>query len=62
MREESETGDDGESTSENIKERKKEEFVDSGIAWNGERGNQRGITEKLEDREEKSIGVRRKSD
>ena len=62
MREESETGDDGESTSESIKEREKKEFLGGGIGQNGDSGNQRGITEKLEDREEKSIGIRRKGD
>ena len=61
MREESETGDDGESMSENIKEKKKE-FLDGRIERNGEGGNQRGITEKLKDKEEQSIGVHRKSD
>ena len=44
VREESKTGDNGESTSESIKEREKKEFLGGGIGWNGDSGNQRGIT------------------
>ena len=39
MSEESKTGDDGESTSKNIKEIEKKEFLDGGIERNGDRGN-----------------------
>ena len=35
--------------------REKEEFLDGGRECKGERGDQRGITRKLEDKEEKSI-------
>ena len=43
-------------------QRQKKEFLGGGIERNGDTGNQRGITEKLEDMEEKSIRIRRKSD
>ena len=35
--------------------REKEEFLDDEREWKGERGDKRGITRKLEEREEKSI-------
>ena len=35
--------------------REKEEFLDDKREWKGEKGDKRGITGKLEDREEKSI-------
>ena len=42
--------------------KEKKKFLGGGIERNGDSGNQRGITEKLEDKEEKSIEIRRKSD